>query len=200
MSLAISPLRFAPPWWAWLLAGAGLAGALALGGWQLQRAENKRALLADYLAAQTAAPVPLNAQTPAGAQPLAVSVTGTYEVQRQLLLDNQALRERPGYHVWTPLRLADGGLVLVNRGWVAQFADRAVPPALAAPAGLVELRGLWRALPRRPARRCSVFRISWSIRSARSWPACWASRWPTVCCCSIHGPKAALRASGALPS
>jgi surfeit locus 1 family protein len=148
MSLAKSPSRFAPPWWAWLLTGAGVSGALLLGSWQLQRAEDKRALLADYLAAQTEAPVPLGAQTPAGARPLAVNATGTYDVQRQLLLDNQSLRERPGYHVWTPLRLEDGSLVLVNRGWVAQFADRAVPPALAAPAGVVELRGLWRALPR----------------------------------------------------
>lgn len=140
--------RFAPPLWATLLVLAGCAAALALGAWQLRRAEAKQQLLSDYLEAATAVPAPLDLGRPATARPLAVTVRGEYLENRQLLLDNQAHREQPGYQVWTPLRLQDGSLILVNRGWIAQFARREQAPPLPATAGLVEVQGYWRELPR----------------------------------------------------
>lgn len=138
---------FRPPWWAWLLATAGCVLTVALGCWQLQRAEAKKALLANYLRAATAPAQPLDAGVPAGSVPQAVSAHGVYEAEHQLLLDNQAYRERPGYQVWTPLRLADGTRVIVNRGWVPRFERREQPTPLPAPAGELEVHGIWRALP-----------------------------------------------------
>jgi len=140
--------RFTPPAWAVLLTLAACSAALALGAWQLRRAEAKQQLLADYLQAGAETPVALDPGKPAGTRPRAVTVQGEYLSGRQLLLDNQAHHERPGYQVWTPLRRLGGGLVLVNRGWIAQFARRDLPPSLPAPAGPVELRGFWRELPR----------------------------------------------------
>lgn len=140
--------RFAPPLWATLLAVAGCAAALSLGAWQLGRADAKQQLLSDYLQATTQAPLPLDPAQAGTAQPHAASVRGVYLGDRQLLLDNQARREEPGYHVWTPLRLEGGGLVLVSRGWIKQFARRDQPVPLAAPSGQVEVRGYWRELPR----------------------------------------------------
>ena len=38
---------------------------------------------------------------------------------RQILIDNKVHDGRAGYHVVTPLALADGRVVLVDRGWIA---------------------------------------------------------------------------------
>lgn len=145
--------RFHPPLWAVLASLAGCAITGALGGWQLQRGAAKQELQARYTDATTQAPVKLNPQVAGGITPVVAS--GRYLADRQLLLDNQTRQRRPGYKVWTPLRLPNGSLVLVNRGWVAGGGDRATAPELAAPTGEITVRGLWRALPQ-PGMRLDV--------------------------------------------
>ena len=138
--------QFSPPWWSWGLLLPLLALLLALGTWQRQRGLDKETLLAAYVQAQTQQPVVLDARSPAAPEgALKVSVRGQYQAARQLLHDNQTHQQRPGLHVWTPLRTAQGGLVLVNRGWVALSQGAA---DLSPPSGEVWLTGLWRALPR----------------------------------------------------
>jgi surfeit locus 1 family protein len=58
-----------------------------------------------------------------------------------VLLDNKLNLGRPGYHVVQPLRLADGRIVLVNRGWVAAPAHREQLPQLRTPPGVHEVEG-----------------------------------------------------------
>ena len=71
-----------------------------------------------------------------------VSVTGTYDVAHQTFVRDRSLDGRAGLHVVTPLTLADGSAVLVNRGWVPPGADaRATPTAPAPPAGPLTLQG-----------------------------------------------------------
>lgn len=133
------------PAWAWLLTAAAVASFTALGAWQLRRGAAKEALLATL--ANPAAPAErLSAATPPprGLELRRAEVTGRYLGERQLLQDGQSLRQRPGYHVWTPLRLHDGELVMVDRGWIP--LDRAGFDG-GAPAGEVTVRGFWRALP-----------------------------------------------------
>jgi surfeit locus 1 family protein len=136
---------FRAPAWAWLLTAAGVALFGSLAAWQVSRGQAKEAMVASLV--DVAAPAqPLSAAAPAP-RPLELrraSATGTYLAGRQLLQDGQSLRHRPGYHVWTPLRLAGGGVVMVNRGWIG--LDRAGFDG-SAPAGTVELRGFWRTLP-----------------------------------------------------
>ena len=61
-----------------------------------------------------------------------VVLNGEWLVSATVFLDNRTHAGRAGYHVLTPLRLADGsGVVLVNRGWVAADADRTVLPEVA---------------------------------------------------------------------
>lgn len=135
---------FRPPLWATLLTAAGVASFGALGVWQSQRGLQKARFQAQL------------EQAPAGSAALSsrsapgedfawrrVTAAGRYVDERTLLLDGQGHQGRPGRHVWTPLRLADGTLVLVDRGWIALDA-----PATAAPAGDVVVQGLWRSLPR----------------------------------------------------
>ena len=97
-----------------------------LGVWQLQRAAEKRAVIAALADKQQPALKHLPA-TPAALREAArreVRVQGRYEGERQFLLDNRILEGQPGFDVLTPLVLDDGRRVLVDRGWVAAGATR----------------------------------------------------------------------------
>ncbi|MBX5135838.1 SURF1 family protein [Rhizobium lentis] len=99
-----------------------LAILLSLGTWQLQRLHWKQGLLADIAARQAAAPVPL-----ADIEALAVSggdieyrkvtATGRYinNKERHFFA---TWRGQTGFYVYTPLELADGRILFVNRGFV----------------------------------------------------------------------------------
>lgn len=138
--------RFKPPLWAVLAMLPALALLISLGIWQLHRGQAKAAMLAHYAQAGEQAPIAFSPQLPSTMAPLRVQVSGLYEGQRQLLLDNQSHQQQPGYDVWTPLRMADGTLLLVNRGWIPRTGTRADPPSPAAPQGQQQVTGYWRAL------------------------------------------------------
>jgi surfeit locus 1 family protein len=53
-----------------------------------------------------------------------VAVTGIYDVRHQFLLDNRVRSGRAGYEVLTPLVLADGRTLLVDRGWLPSSGYR----------------------------------------------------------------------------
>jgi surfeit locus 1 family protein len=153
MSGMFASFRFRPPWWAWLLAAAGFALLLRLGFWQLDRAAEKKAIISAYQQAAKSEPQDLDVALAAGRAATdfyarAVALGGRFEAGHSLLLDNQVLEGRPGYRVWTPLRLPSGRLALVDRGWLPMHPDRRVLPALETPAGPVRLRGVWQPLPR----------------------------------------------------
>ena len=57
-----------------------------------------------------------------------VSVEGTLDGRHQFLLDNRSYRGSPGYEVLTPLKRADGRVLLVDRGWVAFTGSRSRLP------------------------------------------------------------------------
>jgi surfeit locus 1 family protein len=110
---------------------------LALGVWQLQRAEQKRewrAMLEQNLRAQ---PVQIMALDEARAFSLpnaagrTVQVTGHFDSNHQYLVDNQIDNGKSGYWVLTPLQLRDRETILVNRGWIAAGQDRTVLPEVA---------------------------------------------------------------------
>lgn len=124
---------------------------VSLGQWQWQKAamkEERQATL-DARARQPAAQLTSAAADPDAMRYRLVTVRGTFEAQHQILIENRFHRERPGYHVVTPLRIesaegvADGGVkgmrVLVNRGWVPAGKDRSDLPAVVTPEGPVEL-------------------------------------------------------------
>lgn len=120
-----SGARFRPPAWASALTALAVASFGGLGGWQLHRAEEKRAFFAAFDApagaGTLAAPV---ADGEAPALPFAfIRLEGAYDGAHQLLLDARVREGRNGYEVLTPLRTAEG-TVLVNRGWIAASPRR----------------------------------------------------------------------------
>jgi surfeit locus 1 family protein len=134
--------RFRPRIVPTLAAIAGVALFVTAGLWQRDRMEQKLALRAQLDAAALRAPEPLPGTTDWAAwrfRPVVAS--GTFDAARQILIDNRIHDGQAGYHVVTPLVLADGRTVLVNRGWIAGGATRADLPAAPPPAGAVDVRG-----------------------------------------------------------
>jgi surfeit locus 1 family protein len=131
------------------LPALAVVGAVALfvaaGNWQGRRMHEKEALREQFDAASALAPLEL-AALPAATDWTAlryrsVVVSGEYDARRQILIDNRVHDGRAGYHVVTPLALADGRTVLVNRGWTPQGASRAALPSVAPPRGNVKVAG-----------------------------------------------------------
>jgi surfeit locus 1 family protein len=123
--------QFRPSLWPTLAFLLVLPGLLALGFWQLDRAEQKRALLAQIEAARAAPPTVLVERMP---EPEAlrfrrVRADGRYDSDHQFLLDNQVQQGRAGYLILTPLRIRGSDYaVLVNRGWHPVGPDRSQLP------------------------------------------------------------------------
>lgn len=107
---------------------------LALGLWQLDRSEQKQALLNLQEQAVATEILHLPAVIENDAETLRyrqVDVTGRYDVAHQFLIDNQISGGKAGYFVLTPLILTgDVRAVLVNRGWIPLNTDRSILPDL----------------------------------------------------------------------
>jgi surfeit locus 1 family protein len=81
----------------------------------------------------------------AAAEPLLfrrIRASGEFQTAGQVYVDNQVHQGRAGYFVYTPLRLRDGALLLVNRGWIARGPAYPQPPAAPVPAGTVDASGI----------------------------------------------------------
>lgn len=132
--------RWQPDWRLWVLAGLFLPVLLGLGLWQLDRAGQKEALLAqwDQQLAEGNWPDALRAGLRSG-QP--VRLSGRYDASHSWLLDNRTRDGRPGYEVLTLFRPEVGPPVLVNRGWIPAPPKRTELPALNTPVGTVQIVG-----------------------------------------------------------
>ena len=81
-----------------------------------------------------------------------MQATGTYDPAGQVLIRNRSFDSAPGYHVVTPLRLADGSALLVNRGWIPISTEVGKPPDIPAPpTGTVTVEGRVRGTQERGA-------------------------------------------------
>ncbi len=124
-------LDFSPGLWTSLLTLLLLGLLVSLGLWQLDRAQQKRDLLAGYGSDRNATVIQLEAGMNSfdDFNYQFASVIGRYDSAHQFLLDNRTYKGRAGYHVLTPFRLRDSGTaVLVNRGWIPLGATRAELP------------------------------------------------------------------------
>jgi len=122
---------------------------ISMGLWQLDRAAFKQDLQRKVEQRKNLPPVSLEElpADPDDAVFYPVRLRGRFDRDHQFLLDNRVYRQKPGYHVYTPLVMSDGSAILVNRGWVAQGRTRQDLPALPAPDGVVEFTGLMDRLP-----------------------------------------------------
>jgi len=108
-----------------------LPGLIALGAWQVQRADEKRATEALYETRRSAIPVSLNelASDELPTKYAAVVVQGAYDNTRHFLVDNRVYNGKVGFDVISPFKIAGSEqTVLVNRGWLVGSLYRSTLP------------------------------------------------------------------------
>jgi surfeit locus 1 family protein len=137
--------RYRPRLLPTLAALVAVVVCIAAGNWQQRRMHAKEELRAQYDAARAEpaialATLPRNPDWPS-LRYRAVTATGEYLGDKQLLIDNKVMAGRAGFHVVTPLALKDGRVLLVDRGWIGQQASRSVLPKAPPPAGEVTVKG-----------------------------------------------------------
>ncbi|MEV6632291.1 SURF1 family protein [Actinoplanes sp. NPDC051470] len=144
----------------WLAAAALAVTAsvvmVFLGNWQLHRYHERSAINDRIDAAATGSPVPLTSVLtrpgapgktgPNPGEALAwtkVTVTGRYDPAHEVQARGRTVDGSVGFEILTPLVLADGTAVLIDRGWVPPASGGAVaaPVAPPAPAGTVTVVG-----------------------------------------------------------
>lgn len=107
---------------------------IALGFWQLYRAEVKHRIDNHVIQAQFKSPLNLNRfiteETSFDKQVYrSASITGHYDNKINFLLDNRTYQGKAGFHVLTPFLLENSSsttpkAILINRGWVGYQGTR----------------------------------------------------------------------------
>ncbi|MCF7980482.1 MAG: SURF1 family protein [Pseudomonadales bacterium] len=117
---------------------------LRFGFWQIERAEEKKQLEQDYNQRMLAQPISLQqAFALKDRAYVRVALTGTFDNQRLVLLDNKIFQGRVGYEVITPFVLASPltisvgeqalqtiDFLWVNRGWISLGENRKQLPKI----------------------------------------------------------------------
>ncbi len=138
---------FRPTLWATVVVVAALAVLIGLGNWQLERRAWKEQLLetrADRLSAPAMTYRDIAGATMVeldSAEYRPIRLAGRFDATRSLNLLSRTRGSQPGFHVITPLLTGDGGVVLVDRGWVPVDGGADMTPA---PAGPVAVDGFVR--------------------------------------------------------
>lgn len=131
---------------AFVAALAAIALTVSLGNWQLRRADEKLALQAAWDRAEQTPALPVAGVDIAGVAdrlPLRVRLRGRFVFAHEVWLDNRQMDGQAGLMLVTPLQLADGAVVLVNRGFARRDPrDRTRLPAVERPEGEVTVDGL----------------------------------------------------------
>ena len=127
-----------------LLTAFGLLIFISLGMWQLERAAIKEAIKYKF-ETRVAADFRLfdARETLIDIEYQKLILRGQYDISRSILLDNQLLQGRVGYHVLSPFILSGSEkIILVNRGWVALGPGRESLPVIEVPAVMDRIRGI----------------------------------------------------------
>jgi cytochrome oxidase assembly protein ShyY1 len=131
----------------------------ALSNWQWQRLSDRQVLNVQIQSQIDKDPVSLSGilidgteskSVPSDTQWRTVEMTGTWLQPEQVLVRKKSLESNLGLWVVTPLRLTDGTVVMVNRGWTAAANSAIDSPVVAdVPIGEVEVLGRLRDVQER---------------------------------------------------
>lgn len=120
-----------------------------LGLWQVRRLDERKALNATIGSQMAEDPVDLDdlmaemGPDPGALEYRRISVSGTFDVEGEILLQARTLNGQSGHNVVTPLAW-DGGTIAVNRGWVPIDSPGPPVPSARPPVGDVRVVGILR--------------------------------------------------------
>lgn len=131
---------------------------LGLGRWQLTRAEQKQAQL-------KVPATPLSSLNNVGKNNLhqKVILTGIFDNEHPILLDNQLDNGHIGFHLYLPF-ISDKQAILVNLGWLPAASSRSQLPAFPQFTGQFELQGTL------SAEQGSPFLLGRNFSKKTGWP------------------------------
>lgn len=126
------------------------AVCVRLGFWQLHRLGERRARNAAIAAARALPPVelPVRHPEPDTLRDRRVVARGTYDYGHERVWAGRTYEGVPGVALMTPLRLADGSVVFVDRGWVPSPDGMHIDHARFHEGDSAAVRGLALPLPR----------------------------------------------------
>jgi cytochrome oxidase assembly protein ShyY1 len=150
-----------PGWLAFIAVVVGFAVACyaLLAPWQFGREEQRQAQERAIAAADAAPPVPLSQLVPAGGgvgpelEWRRVVLTGSYLPDAEAVVRLRSVDGKPAVEVLTPMRLDDGRVVAVDRGFAIITDGQQVPAYAAPPGGSVTVTARLRSDEADPSKR-----------------------------------------------
>jgi len=128
-----------------ILAIIGVSGFAALGIWQTLRAYEKQELQQSVDNAAQQEPFNLNNNQSAISTKIyqKVRLTGQYDKNNEILIDNIVYKGTAGYHILTPFKLENSEIhIMINRGWVPVGNDRNTLPVIKTPEDVQTIHGI----------------------------------------------------------
>lgn len=95
---------------------------------------------------------------------LPVTVRGKFDTEHHFYFDNRIVNGVAGYDIFTPFRMDDGNVILVNRGWLKQGRTRQDLPEFETVSSEVSFKAL---MDRPPSKD---FLLAEDVHSTVSWP------------------------------
>jgi len=137
---------FRPTLWPTLLTIPAVMLLLAMGGWQLDRLQWKRAILAEMETNFAKPPLllPASIADSKGFAFRRVRVTGRFLHDLEMHLSVRVRNGRPGVEVVTPLEREDGSVIMVNRGWVPMDRQEVESRPAGLVSGIITVEGVLR--------------------------------------------------------
>lgn len=167
LSLDIGNYRFSPGLLVTILTLVLAYIMFSLGQWQISRAQYKDNLQQKIAERQHKAPIGYN-ELPYEETDrvfLPVAFRGIYDSSHTIFFDNRIVDGVVGYDVFSPLRLENQAVVLVNRGFIEQGKSRMELPSVNTPPDIVNIRGL---MEKPPAKGLV---LSEDLHQGKQWPA-----------------------------
>lgn len=122
----------------------------ALGFWQLERAQQKRALVKEYNHRPEQAPIAFEKLFQPGAEVryYNLELRGHFDHAHEIVLDNRTQDAKVGYEIYTPFKVqGTDKTILVDRGFISASTDRSRLPAIQAHPGLIKIKGVVNKAP-----------------------------------------------------